>query len=95
MRPAIAPARAGKGDAVTDINRADSASEKSNGLTLRQRHEDCNSCRCHDRLLSTHWQVGSLRSVSTTDSRYRSGEPDGLPTAARVLREMRRSRARG
>ncbi len=68
MRPAIAPARAGKGDAVTGINRADSASEKSNGPMLRQHHEDCNSSRCHGRLLSPHWQVVCLRSVSTADS---------------------------
>ena len=68
MRPAIAPARAGKGDAVTGINRADSASEKSNGPMLRQHHVDCNYSRCHGRLLSPHWQVVCLRSVSTADS---------------------------
>lgn len=83
------------GDAVTGINRADSASEKSNGPMLRQHHADCNSRHCCDRFWLPDWQGLCLKSVSTADSEYRSGGPDGLPTAARVLRERRRSRGRG
>ena len=83
------------GDAVTGINRADSASEKSSGPMLRQHHADCNSSLCPGSFLLPDWQVVCGRSVSTADSGYRSGEPDGLPTAARVLRVRRRSRGRG
>ena len=83
------------GDAVTGINRADSASEESNGPMLRQRHADCNSSQWCGRFRLPDWQVVCLKSVSTADSGYRSGGPDGLPTAARVLRERRRSRGRG
>jgi len=43
------------GDAVTGIDRADSASEKSNGLMLRQHHAVCNSSRCPLSFLMPDW----------------------------------------
>jgi hypothetical protein len=47
------------GDAVTGINRADSASEKSNGPMLRQHHACCNSSHCCDRFRLPNGQVVS------------------------------------
>jgi hypothetical protein len=80
------------GDAVTGINRADSASEKSNGPMLRQHHAVCNSSRCPGSFLLPDWQVVWASGLS---ARLTVAEPDGLPTAARVLRMRRRSRGRG
>lgn len=61
------------GDAVTGINRADSASEKSNGPMLRQHHAVCNSSGCGGRFLVPDWQNDCVRAVSTADSGCRSG----------------------
>ena len=86
------------GDAVTGINRADSASRKLNGLILRQDHVVCNSSGCRGIFLMPGWQSDCARAVSTS-ARLTAGtavvEPGGLPTAARVLRERRRSRGSG
>ena len=84
----MASASAGMGDAVTGINRADPASEKSNGPMLRQLHAGCNSSHGCGRF-RLPWLAGRFfRAVSTADSGYRRGEPDGVPTAARVFGAM-------
>ncbi len=54
------------GDAVTGINRADSASEKSNGPMLRQHHADCNISHCCDRFMLPNGQVGQCRHAVRT-----------------------------
>ena len=55
------------GDAVTGINRADSASEKSHRTMLRQHYADCTIGQCCDRLGLPIGQVVCLKSVSPAD----------------------------
>jgi hypothetical protein len=61
------------GDAVTGINRADSASWELNVLTLRQYREACNSSHCCSRFRLPDWQALRLRAASAADSAGRSG----------------------
>jgi hypothetical protein len=61
------------GDAVTGINRADSASGKLVLAMLRQLHVVCNSSRCRGCLLMPDWQIERVWAVSTADSGFDSG----------------------
>jgi hypothetical protein len=61
------------GDAVTGINRADSASENSNWLMLRQHHAVCNISRCSGGLRLSNWSIVGVGAVSTADSGCRIG----------------------
>jgi hypothetical protein len=62
MRPALVPARAGWGDAVTGISRADSAS--ANAAMLRQLFPRCNRS---DRLGQGAVECDVAESVSNAD----------------------------
>jgi hypothetical protein len=86
MRPAWAPTWAGMGDAVTGINRADSASCELNALTLRQYREACTSSHCCGHLRLPDWQALCVRAASRADSACRSGR-------ARRLTHLRASLA--
>jgi hypothetical protein len=63
---------------------------------LRQFQEDCNSSHCCGRFpgcpIGRPFASGLQARLT---ARAAVAEPDGLPTAAPVLRERRRSRGRG
>jgi hypothetical protein len=71
MRPALVPAQAGWGDAVTGISRADSAS--ANAAMLRHRLPQCNRS---DRLGQGAVECGGAQSVSNADGTMTVG-PNG------------------
>ena len=80
---------------MTVINRADSAIGESNGPMLRQLQVVCNSSNRHGCFPMPIDTETESRLPALLTARTAFVDPGGLPTAARVLRERRRSRGGG